>query len=70
MEANLPFGRVPSQYGKRTFETLKITQMIQDIDKSCGGFVWNGVTMRLLMELLRMERLYMLMGGDHGSENS
>ena len=28
----------------------------------------NGVTMRLPMELLRMERLYMLMGGDHGEE--
>ena len=37
-------------------------QMIQDNDKCAAVLSGNGVTMRLLMELLRMERLYMLMG--------
>ena len=36
--------------------------------KCAAALSGNGVTMRLLMELLRMERLYMLIEGDHGEE--
>ena len=45
-------------------EILKITsQMIQDTDKTCGGFVWEWCDHAIAsQELLRMERLYMLMG--------